>query len=226
MEDARALLAGLLAAGAVVLLLVRGSERERRVALDAAIVAIGPVLPVLLAATHSIDVFNGRNVIAAWIPCAMVVAIGLGTARAGRSGILIGAGLCAISLVMIISTNSLPGYQREDWRDVAHALGKPAAARILVTEQYAALPLSIYLGSLRALPASAVSTRELDLVSVQAKRAAYSSLLRSGFRPAGRVTKAEAFAITRFIAPKTTTVSVASLRRASGEPKAEIILQR
>ena len=47
-------------------------------------------LPLLLAASPLVDVYDGRNVIAAWAPLAVLVAIGLGVAaraarRRGRS---------------------------------------------------------------------------------------------------------------------------------------------
>ena len=50
-------------------------------------------LPLLLAATHVIDIFDGRNVIAAAVPLAVLVAAGLGAARAPRAGAVIGRAL-------------------------------------------------------------------------------------------------------------------------------------
>jgi mannosyltransferase len=234
-----ALLAGLLAVAAVAQVLRRGNQRERRGARDAAIIAVVAIaLPLLLAATHVVDVYNSRNDIAVWIPCAVLVAVGLGTARACPSSALLGAGLCAISLAMLVAANLIPAYERPNWRGVAHALATPAAARIVVTEQYASFPLSIYLGSLRSLFASAVSTREVDFVGLRtggegtaadvitrAEGSQGSPLAHAGFRAAG-VTETETFAISRFVAARATTVSVDALRRMSGEATAEIILQR
>ena len=78
--------------------------------------APGSGLPLLLAAAHLIDVFDGRNVIAAWIPYAILLAVGIGAARAGRLGPALGGALCAIGIGVIVATNLLPGYQRDDWR--------------------------------------------------------------------------------------------------------------
>ncbi len=233
LEILTAVLAGVLAGGAVVLLLARGEERERSVARDAAIVgATSLALPLLLAVAHLVDVFDGRNVIAAWVPCAVIVAAGLGARRAPRAGALLGAALCALSLAVIVAIDVLPAYQRDDWRGVAQALPRSASTRVIVGEQYSAAPLSIYLGTLRSVPGASVATRELDFVALRIKRAARSPLPAAvptrppaGFRLA-EVRRAEAFAVSRFVAPRPVVVSTAALRRLSGAPAAEIVLER
>ena len=79
-----AAVSGLLALGAIWLVVTRAREGERDRARDAAIVAAaGVALPLVLAGAHLIDVFDGRNVIAAWVPFAVLIAIGLGCARGG-----------------------------------------------------------------------------------------------------------------------------------------------
>jgi hypothetical protein len=40
------------------------------------------------------------------------------------------------------------------------------------------------------------------------------------------VRKSETYAVSRFIAPHATNVTVATLRHIGGEPKAEVIVQR
>ncbi len=66
--------------------------------------------------------------LAFWVPFAVLVAIGLGTAGARRSGALLGGALCAIYVAMVVAANAIPDYQRDNWRGVAHALAKPASA--------------------------------------------------------------------------------------------------
>jgi mannosyltransferase len=227
------ILAVLIAAAAIVLLFRRGDAHEQRGARDVAIVAIVAIaLPLLLAVTHLVDVYDGRNVLAFWIPFAVLVAGGLGTARARRSGALLGGALCAISLAMIAAANLIPDYQRDDWRGVAHALARPATARIIVAEQHAANPLSIYMGPLNSVSARVPPVREVDFVALRHLRtvgppqaAVVPSGPPAGFRFAG-VTRKEAFAISRFVATKTTTLTVASLSRTSGLGSAEVILQQ
>jgi mannosyltransferase len=233
LEILSALLAGLFVAGAIALLIRRGEPRERAGARDAGIVVVAATaLPLLLAATHLVDVYDGRNVIANWVPFAVLVACGLGVARAGRAGTLLGAGLCAISLAVIAAINLIPAYQRDDWRSAAHALGTPAIARVIVSEQYGSAPLSIYLGGIRTTFAPTVTTRELAFVALRKRNTggAPSAPIVASAAPAGfhlvEVSSSETFAVSRFLAAEAKTVTVRSLRRLSHEPTAEIILQR
>ncbi len=232
-EILTAVLAALLAAGAIALLVARGDRREHSGARDAAIVAVtGVALPLALALTHLVDVFDGRNVIAAWVPCAVLVALGLGACRAPRAGALLGAALCAVSLAVIVAIDMLPAYQRDDWRGVAQALPTSASARVVVGERYSSSPLSIYLSSLTGVTGASVSTRELDFVGLRIKRTGGSPLPAivptkppPGFSLA-EVRRAEAFAVSRFVAPSAVRVSTAALRRLIDEPNAEIDLER
>jgi mannosyltransferase len=231
-EIETAAVSGLLVLAVLALLVRRGSARERSVALDAALVAAaGLLVPVLLAAGHAIDVFDGRNVIAAWIPYGVVLAAGLGVARAPRAGALLGAGLCAVSIAVIVSTNLLPGYQRDDWRGVAEALPAPTTPRVIVGEHFSSAPLSIYVGELG--PArSGMRARELVFTALRVRRtqgAPYAPYVQRtpppGFHLVS-VRSSEAFAVTRFMAPTPTAVSNAELLRLSGDPNGEVLTDR
>jgi 4-amino-4-deoxy-L-arabinose transferase-like glycosyltransferase len=234
-EIATAVIAGLLAVSALVLVVRRTEQRARAVARECAIVgAVALGLPLLGAATHVLDVFDGRNVIAVWIPWAVLLAIGLAAAHARRVGSLLGIGLCMLSLIVIAVTNATPGYQRDDWRGVARALGTPPYPdRVIVAEQHASFPLSIYLPGIEANSGSAVVTRELDLVALRERRTGRSpappAIIQApappGFRAAG-VLKTESYALSRFVAPHAVKLDVALLRRLSREAKSEAIWQR
>jgi 4-amino-4-deoxy-L-arabinose transferase-like glycosyltransferase len=232
LEIFSAALAGILAAMAVWLLVVRGNARERRHARDVTIVAVGALaIPLLLAVTHLQDVFNGRNVMAAWAPWAVLVASGLGIARAGRIGALLGASLCAISLLVILATDTNPGYQREDWRGVSRSLGSPTSERVLVTEQNGLLPLDVYLPRVSPIHGLSVSTREVAFIGLPTARTGRAPLAAvvpmtapTGFRLA-EVHRTGTYAISRFIATKEQSVSQDALRRAIKEPTAEVLLQ-
>ena len=101
-EIATAVVMGLLGLATLALVLTRANRAERDGARDAAIVAgVGLGLPLLLAAAHAIDVFDGRNVIAAWIPYVVVLAVGAGAARAGRAGPALGAAMCVVGIGVI-----------------------------------------------------------------------------------------------------------------------------
>ena len=233
LEILSALLAALLAAGALALLLRHGDRRERHGGRDTAILALGGLLlPLLLAVTHLVDIFDGRNVIAAWVPCAVLIAIGLGVARAPRAGTALGVCLCALSLAVAIAVEAIPGYQRDDWRGAAAALPIATPGRVIIGEEDSSIPLSIYLPSTSPVEGGSVSTRELDFIALRTRRTGRSPLPPAivttpppGFRPAG-VRRSETYAVSRFLAPRATSVTVATLRRIGGEPKAEVIVQR
>jgi mannosyltransferase len=232
-EILSALLVGLLATGALALLLRHGDRRERHGARDMAILAIaGLALPLGLAVTHLVDVFDGRNVIATWVPCAVLIAIGLGLARAPRAGAALGVCLCAVSLAVIVAVDAVPGYQRDDWRGAARALPAQRDGRVIVSLENASLPLSIYLPATSAVEGASVVTRELDFIALRTRRTGRSPLPPvvavsppQGFHLVG-VSRSETYAVSRFLAPRPTHVTVATLRRLSGEPKAEVIVQR
>jgi mannosyltransferase len=233
LEILTALLSALLVAGALALLVRRGDRRERLGARDMAILAtVGLALPLLLAITHLVDVFDGRNVIAAWVPCAVLIAAGLGVARAPRAGTALGLCLCAVSLAVIATINAIPAYQRDDWRGAARALGALRGERVIVSQENSSIPLSIYLPATSPVAGASGTARELDFVTLRTRRTGRSPLppvvVRSappGFRPAG-VRGSETYAVSRFLAPRATRVSVATLRRVGGEPKTEVIVQR
>jgi len=231
------LIAVLIVAGAVALVWRYGDGRERTGAAYAAIIGVSAVgLPLALALTHLIDVYDGRNVIAFWIPFAVLVAAGFGTARAPRAGALLGGALCAISLAMIAAANLVGDYQRNDWRGVGHALGRSSGARVIVGELHAAGPLSIYMGPVSSIPARVPAVREVDFFAFRHLRtvgppeaAVVPTSPPPGFSPAG-VTRRETFAISRFVAPTPTALGRGALISLSANPKigsttAEIMLQ-
>lgn len=226
-------LAVLIVAGAIVLVRRYGDAGERQGALDAALAAGGAIaLPLLLAVTHLVDVYDGRNLLAFWVPFAVLVSTGLGTAGARRSGALLGGTLCAIYVAMIVAANVIPDYRRDNWRGVATALATPASTRLIVAEPHAALPLSIYMGPLSTVSTRVPAVHEVDFVALRHLRtvgppqaAVVPSSPPAGFRLAG-VKRTETYAIARFVAASATTPASGQLGRLSGMGNAEVILQR
>jgi len=226
-----AALSTLLALGAVWLVVTRARGVERDRARDAAIVAVvGVGLPLLLAAGHLIDVFDGRNVIAAWIPYAVLVATGIGCAGAGRLGAGIGTALVAIGLGVIIAINLLPGYQRDDWRGAARSLPAAAQPRVIVVERFGGSPLSIYLGPLHEVHSTALVAREIAFPVLRTRHtygapsAAEVPLTPPPGFTLASVHRNEAFAVARFAAPRPTRVSARELLRLSGSPSSELLV--
>jgi hypothetical protein len=232
LEIFSAVLAGILAAGAIALLIRRGDARERTLAREVAIIAVAAIaIPLLLAVTRLQDVFNGRNVMAAWTPWAVLVATGLGVKRGAWTAILLGLGLCTISLLVILGIDTNPGYQRDNWRGIAGTLEKPPARRILVTEQNSTPPLEVYLPGVSTVHGSDAQTSEIDFLALRTERTGRAPLPPSvpttappGFRFVG-ARRTATYAVSRFVAPKARSVSVAALRHAAGEARAEVLLQ-
>ena len=210
----------------------RSGPLERSAARGLAIVAaVALLIPLAGSATHLVDVFDGRNVIGTCGAVVILFAIGLGCARAGTTGVLLGLRLCALSLAVIVATNLGPGYQRDDWRGAAHALtSAPAGGRAIVVERYGSVPLSVYLPRTRTLTAASVNTRELDVIVLRTKRTGHAPLAPTsprtpppGFRLAfSRQTST--YAVSRFLAPRATDVTLARARSLS-EPQAEVVTQ-
>jgi mannosyltransferase len=227
------LLVGLLAAAALLLLVRRSEGRERRLARDLAVMALVALLiPAVLSVTHIEDVFNGRNVMATWVPWVVVLAAGVGAAHAGRTGALLGASICALSLLVIASVNLIPGYQRSDWRGIARTLQAPAAARVIVAPELGAAPLFIYMPTAANLTTPSIATHEVAFVALSTPRTGRAPLppvVPTNPPPGFRLTsvhRSESFAVSRFLATGTVTVSVSSLRHVDHEAKAEVFLQR
>jgi mannosyltransferase len=222
--------AGLLLAGALALLVTRGGERERRVAgRTAAIVAVAIGLPLVLAATGLIDVFNGRNVVGAWVPAAAVVAIAL--AAGGRAGAVIGGLLIAIFLAVIAGVLADPTTQRDDWRDAAKALSAQDA-RVIVAPSNGEVPLRIYLPGVRQLHGPAIETSRLAFMALPERRAGRASLPPQaprkgppGFHPAGERTT-DTYAVTVFEADAPRRVTRHELARLLGDDKPAVLATR
>jgi hypothetical protein len=165
-----------LIAFALVLLALRSEAVERRAALGAGALAVGGLVLNLILIAGGIDDLITRNVIALWLPAALLVAGGLGARRAGLLGIGAAAVLCASGVAAAVGVAADRSLQRPDWRAVAHVLGpRPRAGigpRVILVQRYRdLLPLSLYLPGLRFWRGQApVAVRELDVVSISAPR--------------------------------------------------------
>jgi hypothetical protein len=231
-EIVTALAGGLMAAGAIVLLVRYAEGRERAAARDVAIVAVaGLALPAVLAVTRIEDVFNGRNVIAGWVPFAVLVAAGLGVRRAPRLASALGAGLCALFLLVIVLTDTKPAYQRDDWRTIATSIKPVRAGGIVVGPVFGLLVLDVYVPGLQQVKTPTVTTREIAVVDLRTRRTGRTPLPPAvptspppGFRLVG-VSRTSAVATSRFRASRPRTVSVLAMRRLRADPTAEVIVR-
>jgi mannosyltransferase len=151
---------------AVGLVVARGTRAERRAALLAGAIAVTAVgLPLALAAAGT-DYFDARNVIGALVPVVLVVAAGLGAARAGAVG-LVAAAVLAVSGVALVHAMATDGQaQRPDLAAVAAALRRPAVAgprAILIRGRSSwAVQLRFYLPPAWWVPQRGAAVREID----------------------------------------------------------------
>jgi mannosyltransferase len=161
-----------LATGAIVgcgvfLLVRRGTRTEHSAARVPAAIAGSAVLVPLVMALVGLDYIVTRNVIVAWVPAAIVVALGLGCARAGRAGTLAAAVLVGLFAATTVSVWLEPSFQRDDWRGAARSLGTATIDRaIVLTPAGPPWPWAVYLPGLRDLPAGGARVREIDAVAI------------------------------------------------------------
>ena len=125
-------IAALLVLAGLWLLVRRGSSEDHRAAVVAAIVGITAIGLPLAFAIVGPDTFLQKAMIMAWLPLAMVVAIGLGVRRAGTAGVLGVGALCAAGLAVVVAVVLTPTLQRDDWRDAANSIDGSPAERALI----------------------------------------------------------------------------------------------
>ena len=139
------------------------------------------------------------------------------------AGIWSAAGLALVSLVVIVLVDTDPRFQRDDWRGVAHALGRDVGARVLLVDPASGrIPLQVYMPGLRTLTAP-VAVRELDVAvvprNVQGGGIGRPPRLRgpqpapAGFTLTG-VVYGSTYTVLRYRAPSPVTISPSSLTAA------------
>jgi mannosyltransferase len=215
-----AVVAAILSILAAGLLLRPGAERARRAATVPLALAVLVVVLALALAVSGLDFLLTRNLIVAWLPLAIVVALGAATPGQGRLGIALAGTLCALGVAMVVAVASDVRYQRDDWRGAARAIASlPGGPRaVLVTPADGDGPLSLYLPGTRHLHALSVVS-EVDLLSV-ARRAPGKPLRpprpptppppAPGFATLSRV-QAETFTLVRYRASPPAPVSARML---------------
>ncbi len=156
---------------AVAALVVLGSQREKRGALEALVVGLAAVgLPILMSLAAALltdgrgDVFLYRNVIVAWLPLAVVVGAALGARRAGPVGLLAACALVVWSFGVVVRDATTSERQRDDWRLVTGALDGAAGQVVLLSPSWQIAALQHHVPDLREPHTNRVATREVDLL--------------------------------------------------------------
>lgn len=216
-----------LALAALALLLWRGEESERRGAGIAALVGGGAVALPLLLALLGADYLDGRNLLPAFAPLAIVLGAGFGVRRGGWTGVGLAAAFCLCSLVFTIEIDRLPRLQREDFRNAAAEVGPLVPGKAVVTGRYVSnQPLRYYLDGKFAEP-PLPPLREIDLIG--SKNAAEKSarrLLPAAFQRIESKPVSYEFTLTRFRAARPVRVPLRVLERGSlvGASRASVIV--
>jgi mannosyltransferase len=181
------ILAAVSAIGITSVVLLSTSHERRGAVLSLALGSACVLLPLVAAAAGE-DFWLYRNLIAAWIPLAIVLASGLATER--QAGVVVRAGLVGVtaalltfSTVAAIRVTSGHSAKRPDWRGLAHCLGPARPARILlVSPAYERIALRLYRPNVRPLPDGAHDVSEIDVVG--GFPAGFT--IPAGFRRSGR----------------------------------------
>jgi 4-amino-4-deoxy-L-arabinose transferase-like glycosyltransferase len=169
----------------LALLWFASRRRERQGAFLAAGIAIAGFALSLLIVPVS-DTFLARNLLALWLPAALVIAAGLGVARARLLGVVMTLVLCGIGATATIGVASNYYMQRPNWQRVAELLGpKPARGNrvILIFRNDGGPPLALYMAHLRYFgaqnknaakradanleDASETAVSEIDIISIR-----------------------------------------------------------
>jgi mannosyltransferase len=226
--------AALLAVLALVLLATRADPRARRAAASAAWLIAAIVALPLLVAVAGADYFISRNVIAAWIPLAIVLAAGLAAPRVRRLGPVVAAALSGVFLAATIAVDANPEFQRDDWRGAARALGPATVPRALVvTPLNGLVPLSLYTPHLERFRGAGAPVREVDLLAVAERRPGQTPRPPRpptppipGFRLVTRLDR-PTFTLIRLRGPVPAAFSLARLTGLRLSPRsADVLIQR
>lgn len=140
-----AVLPVILILAALALVILRGSQREKRSAGVALVVGLGVIALAVFAAFVGKDYVVERNLLPALIPLAAAAGVGFAVVGARRTGYALAALLVAYWIGFDIYVTQTPSLQRPDLRKVAQELGSPVRPRAIVTWKLAIDPVEFYL---------------------------------------------------------------------------------
>ncbi len=218
-----AILPAVLIGAALLLVALRGSEREKQGAALGVLVGLGVVLLALIAALLGKDYVMARNVLPALVPLAAVAAIGFTASGARRIGLLCAILLCAYWLAFDVYVTRTPSLQRPEVGAIGERIGPPAGPRAIVTWKLSAGPLQFYLkDGARQLVEGRPLLEEVEIVSKPVAAGERFDLPRP-FRFAARI-RLRRFTLTRYVARRPSPVGLNILRALpTGFPNAIVL---
>jgi len=150
-------------------------RRERQGALLPAGLLIGGCLISVLVIPIT-DTFLARNLMALWLPLALVLASGMGVLRARVFGATLAAALCAIGVIATVGVATDYKLERPNWQRLALALGawpsphaNGGSGRIIVIQANPELPpLNLYENlRLKYMKGNETGITQVDIVAVR-----------------------------------------------------------
>jgi hypothetical protein len=148
----------------------RGTRTERRAAAITAGVGALTLALAFVPVAFGTDTLLDRNLIPALPAFLLALGIGFGSERAGVGGLLGAAGVCAVSIALVVAIPLDRDLQRVDWSAAAGALPPQHDARLVVTwSGYRAQPMFGYLPGLGdPQPSeSQVAVKEIDILALR-----------------------------------------------------------
>jgi mannosyltransferase len=199
-----------MALAAVVALVRRGDDDERRAGLGLAalaIVTIGVPVVISLVATNYLA---PRNVLYAWPILALLVAAGATRRGAGRLSLAALLAACAVCLAIVVAVPLTPALQRADWRDLLAPLRVAGPPRgVVVFDGFDDSPVLRYYVPRLGRLAGPTAVREIDVLTTAAQAPQAARLLPvSGLAPTAVEVRGQ-IALTRFRSGRAVTLPAA-----------------
>ena len=202
-----ALIPALLIGLAFLLVVMRGTPREKRGAAVAAAVGAGVLLLPLAAALVGKDYIESRNLLPALVPLGVVASIGFAASGARRVGLGLAVALCTYWLVFDILVTQTPSLQRLDFRTMVERVGPAHVPRAIVTWKVGVDTVDYYLGDgAQRFSAGKQQVKEVDILSKPLASGLQSVYLPPPFRLAERV-KTARITLSRYVSNRPITVS-------------------
>ena len=193
-----AVLPALLAAGAVLLLILRGSRRERHSGAITAALGLGVLLLAGLAVLVGKDYVVERNLLPVLVPLLALVAVGCAVGRQRLLGLVLAGALCAYWVAFDVYVTQTPNLQRPDFRTLTQAMGPARVSRAVVSWKLAADPMRWYLpGTAPRMYGGRTRVAEVAVVSKP-----HAAFRRTGLPPAFRLSqrvRLDRLTLTRYV---------------------------
>jgi hypothetical protein len=146
----------LIVAASVVLVVTRGTSKERRAFTVAASVGGAAVIVPVALAVAGLDYVNTRNAQVGMVPLAIAAAAGLAVVAPRRVGMPSLAAVAVMLLAIAMAVTIDPAYGRSNWRGFARSVTAGDVPRAVVVTPdhqgwFARVPLQIYLPHARAI---------------------------------------------------------------------------